>query len=339
MPAIACGNTAMIKTSEMAPHFSRVLVSIVESVFDENEVAIFEGDAAVATELLSLPFDHMFFTGAPSIGKVVMAAAARHLSSVTLELGGKSPVIVDESANIQQAAQTIAWGKCLNNGQTCIAPDHIYVHETVKDRFISALSATLSDWYGEGQRAQQSSIARIINRRHTERVNGLLQDAVNRGATVLYGGATALEDRFISPTLLGDVPGEANIMEEEIFGPLLPVVGFRDLNTVIDTINRQPKPLALYIWGNDRHRIDHIIASTSAGGTCVNHVMAQFLNQSLPFGGVNNSGLGSYHAEWGIRAFSHERAIVEATHFTARFLFPPRVEKLRKPLQWLLRRL
>lgn len=339
VPAIASGNTVMIKTSEMAPNFSKALVNIIESAFEEDEIAIFEGEVNVATALLELPFDHMFFTGAPNIGKVVMTAAAKHLSSVTLELGGKSPIIVDESANLTQAAQTIAWGKYVNNGQTCIAPDHIYVHDSVKTELVAIMSKALSDWYGEGEKAQQSDVARIINRRHTDRVHDLLQDAVNRGAKVLYGGATDLENRFISPTLLSDIPSEARIMEEEIFGPLLPIISYSDLNEVIDTINNGPKPLALYLWSKNKRQVDHIIQSTSAGGTCVNNVMAHFLNQNLPFGGVNNSGIGSYHGKWGVQAFSHERAILETTIFTSKLFFPPAMKKLGGVLQWLIPKL
>ncbi len=339
VPAIACGNTVIIKTSEMAPHFSRVLVSIVRECFDESEIAIFEGDVSVATTLLNLPFDHMFFTGAPNIGKVVMAAAAKHLSSVTLELGGKSPVIVDESADIERAAKTIAWGKYVNNGQTCIAPDHILVHNSVKDEFIKALSQAMNQWYGEGDTAKSSQLARIINERHTQRVIGLLDDAKAKGSRILCGGAVDAQQRFVSPTLLTDIPADAKIMEEEIFGPLLPVMGFDDLDTLIGGLNQKPKPLAIYIWSRDETRVEKIIRQTSAGGTCVNHVMAHFLNQNIPFGGVNNSGIGSYHGEWGIRAFSHERAILKTRIFTASIFFPHRAEKMRKPLQWIMKKL
>ncbi len=339
VPAIACGNTVMIKTSEMAPHFSAVLVTIIRECFNEDEVAIFEGDASVAKALLDLPFDHMFFTGAPGIGKLVMAAAARHLSSVTLELGGKSPIVIDNSADLELAARTIAWGKYINNGQTCIAPDHIYVQNDIKDQFVNAISRALSEWYGEGLQAQQSQLARIINQRHTDRVVGLLENAKALGAKVAYGGAVDREDRFVSPTLLTDIPDNADIMSEEIFGPLLPIIGFNQLDEVIDQINRAPKPLALYIWSRNDNNAEKIIQNTSAGGTCVNHIAAHFLNQNLPFGGVNNSGIGSYHGEWGIRAFSHERAVLKTQFFTAKIFFPPNAEKLRKQLQWVMRKL
>lgn len=339
VPAIACGNTVMIKTSEIAPHLSTVLVKIIREVFDETEVAVFEGDASVAQALLELPFDHCFFTGAPSIGKVVMTAAAKHLTSVTLELGGKSPVVVDQTADIELAAKTIAWGKFINSGQTCIAPDHIHVHESVRERFVECLRANLNAWYGEGGAAKEAALSRVINARHTRRVADLIDDAKARGARVLYGGVVDIDAHFVSPTLLDNLPDDARIMHEEIFGPLLPILPFRTLDEVIGRINAAPKPLALYIWSRDAASADSLIARTSAGGTCVNHIAAHFLHHNLPFGGVNNSGIGSYHGEWGIRAFSHERAIVQTQVLLARMFFPPYKPRIRKVLGWMLKHL
>ncbi|MCY1262330.1 Aldehyde dehydrogenase [compost metagenome] len=339
VPAIACGNTVMIKTSEIAPHLSAVLVRIIREVFDESEVAIFEGDASVAEALLALPFDHSFFTGSPAIGKLVMNAAAKHLTSVTLELGGKSPVVVDQTADIDLAAKTIAWGKFINSGQTCIAPDHIHVHEAVRERFVQCLRNNLDAWYGEGAAAKDAPLSRVINARHTQRVAALIDDARVRGARVLYGGAVDVAAHFVSPTLLDNLPADARIMHEEIFGPLLPILPFRELDEVIERINAAPKPLALYIWSRDKAGTDALIARTSAGGTCVNHVAAHFLHHNLPFGGVNNSGIGSYHGEWGIRAFSHERAIVKTQVLLASLFFPPYTPRLRSILGWLLKHL
>ncbi|WP_439855946.1 aldehyde dehydrogenase family protein [Pseudomonas yamanorum] len=339
IPAIASGNTVMIKTSEIAPYLSAVLVKIIRAVFDETEVAVFEGDASVAQALLELPFDHCFFTGAPSIGKVVMTAAAKHLTSVTLELGGKSPVVVERSADVELAAKTIAWGKFINAGQTCIAPDHIYVHSSIKAQFVERVCAHLDAWYGEGMAAKNAELSRVINVRHSQRVAGLLQDATDRGARVLYGGAVDIEAHFVSPTLLDGIPGDARIMHEEIFGPLLPIISFETVDEVVASINAAPKPLALYIWSKDASSTDSIIARTSAGGTCVNHIAAHFLHHNLPFGGVNNSGIGSYHGEWGIRAFSHERAIVKTQVMMASLFFPPYTPRVRKILGWLLKHL
>lgn len=337
IPAIACGNAVMIKTSEMAPHFSQLLVEIIQSVFAEQEVAIFEGDASVASGLLALPFDHCFFTGSPAIGKVVMGAAAKHLTSVTLELGGKSPVIVDETADIELAAQTIAWAKYINTGQTCIAPDHIYVHESIKDDFVNRFCQHLREWYGEGLSAQNAQLSRSINRRHAERVAHLLDDAVTLGARVLFGGAVDLDNNFISPTLLTDIPSDAAIMSEEIFGALLPIISFSNDETVLEAINKGPKPLAMYIWSKDKARTEKRIANTSSGGVCINHISAHFLHHNLPFGGVNNSGMGSYHGEWGIRAFSHERAILKTQVMTIKMFFPPYTDRITRLLARMLK--
>ncbi|MDI3258137.1 MAG: aldehyde dehydrogenase family protein [Sinobacteraceae bacterium] len=337
VPAVACGNTVIIKTSEVAPHFSRVLVQIIRQAFSEDEVAVFEGDAAVATALLALPFDHCFFTGAPAIGKVVMQAAAKHLTSVTLELGGKSPTIIDRTADLKTAVQTIAWGKFINSGQTCIAPDHIYVHEEVKDEVCDLFRECLARWYGEGETAKEAELARVINERHTRRIAGLIEDAKNRGARLVFGGTVDVAAHFVSPTLLTDVPTDAAIMREEIFGPVLPIIPFRSVDEVVENINRSPKPLAMYIWTRDGAMAESIIERTSAGATCINNVGVHFLHHNLPFGGVNNSGIGSYHGEWGIRAFSHERAILKTRFLTVRMFFPPYGPRLRRIINFALR--
>lgn len=337
VPAIASGNTVIIKASEVAPHFSAVMTTIIREIFTEDEVAIVEGDASIATALLALPFDHIFFTGSPQIGKVVMSAAAKNLASVTLELGGKCPVIVDASADIDLAVKTIAWAKYANSGQTCIAPDHIYVHASVNTELVEGFKSHLNALYGEGEKAKKAALGRIINQRHTQRINGLLSDATRRGAKVLYGGAVDVDAHFVSPTLIGNIPDDADIMREEIFGPLLPIIEFTNINTVIDSINAAPKPLALYIWSRDDRQIERIIADTSAGGTCINHQSIHFLHHNLPFGGVNNSGIGSYHGEWGIRAFSHERAIVRTNFMLARVLFPPYTSVTRHIVNFILK--
>ena len=338
VPAIASGNTVMIKTSEMAPKFSAIMVRIISQSFPEDEVAIFEGDASVATELLSLPFDHMFFTGAPSIGKIVMGAAAKHLSSVTLELGGKSPTIIDATADLEMAVKTIAWGKFINSGQTCIAPDHIYVHEAAHDKVVSLFRHWIGKWYGEGEAAKAGDFTRIINQRHSRRVAELVEDAVSRGASVLSGGTIDIPQNFVSPTLLGDIPTDAKIMHEEIFGPVLPIIKFREIDDVVDRINAAPKPLALYIWSQTERNIERICQQTSAGATCINHVGVHFLHHNLPFGGVNNSGIGSYHGEWGIRAFSHERAFLRTRVMLAKLFFPPYTPRIRRIVRWISQR-
>ncbi|MYN44690.1 aldehyde dehydrogenase family protein [Pseudoduganella sp. FT93W] len=324
--ALAAGNTAMIKPSEMTPAVSALMARIIADIFPPEEVALFEGSQPTAQALLDLPFDHIFFTGSPAVGKLVMAAAARHLSSVTLELGGKSPTIVDASANLTLAAETLMWGKFLNNGQTCVAPDHVYVHASVKSAFVQACRNVLQQRYGADGSARLNSpdLTRIVNRRHTERVAGLLTDALQRGAVLSAGGLTDLDQCYVAPTLLEDIPADANIMSEEIFGPLLPIIAYDDIDQVIASINAAPKPLALYVWSTRNEQIRQIVAQTSSGGVCVNHCVAHFAHGNLPFGGVNNSGIGSAHGEYGFKAMSHERAVLRATPLMLiKLFFPP----------------
>lgn len=311
--AIAAGNTAIVKPSELTPSISAVISKIVRESFSEDEVAIFEGETEVSQALQKLPFDHIFFTGSPAIGKLVMSAAAKNLSSVTLELGGKSPVIVDASANLKLAASNMMWSKFANAGQTCIAPDYVYVEDSVKDKLIEACRKELKKAYGESLNDQLGSpyLAHIVNERHTQRLQSLFDDAVVNGARVLIGGQSSEKNCFIQPTLLDNVASGSRILEEEIFGPLLPIIGFKDLDAVISEINRGEKPLALYIYSKNKTAINQILSQTSSGGACVNHSLMQFLHANLPFGGVNNSGLGNAHGIYGFKAFSHERGIVK----------------------------
>lgn len=329
--AIAAGNTAIIKPSEMTPHASAVIAKIIREVFSEDEVALFEGEADVAQTLLDLPFDHIFFTGSPAVGKIVMAAAAKHLTSVTLELGGKSPTIVDESADLASAAQNILWAKFTNNGQTCIAPDHIYVHSSVKKEFLQHCVSALETAYGtDAEKINSPCLARIVNDRHTARVKSLLDDATTLGARVVTGGQINESRRYIAPTLLDDIPENAKIMSEEIFGPLLPIISYDNLDTVIARINAEPKPLALYIWSRNQSNINKVMQQTTSGGACINHCVVQFLHGNLPFGGVNNSGIGSGHGHHGFLAFSHERAVVRTQIMLAKMFFPPYTDRTRK---------
>jgi aldehyde dehydrogenase (NAD+) len=331
--ALAAGNTVIIKPSEMMPNVSAVMADVIQDVFSSNEVALFEGGLATAEALLALPFDHIFFTGSPMVGKVVMAAAAKNLTSVTLELGGKSPTIIDETANLQVAAETLMWGKFLNNGQTCVAPDYIYVHNAVKDAFIDACRSVIQARYGLTPSEQKSSLdlTRIVNQRHTQRVAGLLNDAVEKGAKVMTGGEVDIERCYVAPTILDQVPANAHILSEEIFGPVLPIIGYSDIDTVIAEINANPKPLALYVWSYNDDVVQKVVTRTSSGGVCINHCLMQFVHGNLPFGGVNNSGIGNSHGHFGFKAFSHERAVVKASKLMmVRLFFPPYDESRRK---------
>ncbi len=335
--AIAAGNCVILKPSELAPHSSAVMRQIVTECFPPGEVSIFEGDATVAQELLSMPFNHVFFTGSTQVGKIVMRAAAEHLASVTLELGGKSPVVVDETANLDTAAAKIMWIKLVNAGQTCIAPDYVLVHESVHDALLEKMKAKVKQFYGNTPAAIQQGpdLCRIINGRHFTRVKGLLDDAVQRGANLVLGGETAENEQYIAPAILTAVPEEAQIWEEEIFGPLLPIRKYDTLEHAISYINSKPKALAMYLFSADDRRVSKIIAETRAGGVTVNDCGPHFYNSELPFGGSNNSGTGKCHGEFGFLEFTNQRGVLYQARWmpTTDFFLPPYGGKLR---QWLL---
>lgn len=323
--ALAAGNSVIIKPSEMTPNASRVIAQIVREAFTPDLVTVIEGDAGTAQRLLSLPFDHIFFTGSPAIGRVVMDAAAKNLASVTLELGGKSPTIVGPNANIKKAARNIVWGKFANNGQTCIAPDHVFVHRDVVAAFNAAVQAEVGRVYGKTLEAQKATpdYCRIVNARHFGRIHALIEDARAKGARILQGGQTDATQNFVAPTLIADVSDDMEITREELFGPILPIIEYVDLDKVIDRINANPKPLALYIFDKSKSFAGEIIARTSSGAVGVNMTVVHFLHPNLPFGGVNNSGIGAAHGEYGFRAFSHEKAVIEERHSITHMLFPP----------------
>lgn len=323
--AIAAGNSVIIKPSEVTPNAARVIVQIVREAFTPDLVTVIEGGADVAQRLLALPFDHIFFTGSPAIGRIVMEAAAKNLASVTLELGGKSPTIVGPNANIKKAARNIVWGKFANNGQTCIAPDHVFVHRDVAPTFNAAMQAEIGRIYGKTLEAQKATpdYCRIVNAGHFSRVRGLIEDARTKGAQILQGGQTDVTQNFVAPTLIANVSDDMDITREELFGPILPILEYVDLEKVIDRINAAPKPLALYIFDKKESFAREIIARTSSGAVGVNLTVVHFLHPNLPFGGVNNSGIGAAHGEYGFTAFSHEKAVMEEKHSITHMLFPP----------------
>ncbi len=328
--AIAAGNCVILKPSEMTPNCASVMRDIVGELFDENEAAIFEGGVEVSTALLELPFNHIFFTGAPSVGKIVMTAAAKNLASVTLELGGKSPTIVDETANIKLAARMIAWGKFGNNGQICIAPDYVFVHESKHDELAEALSRQLVEFYGAEPETSES-YARIVNQRHFDRIIGYIEDAVKKGAKLIAGGKGDREKHFIEPTLIEDVPVDSELMTNEIFGPVLPLFPYRNLNEPIEFIESREKPLALYIYSKNGRNIDRIVDNTRAGGTCINNNDVHFFNSNLPFGGVNNSGIGKGHGHFGFKEFSNARGVLKQVLPSAlQLMMPPYNDFKRK---------
>ena len=340
--AIAAGCTAMLKPSEMTPCLSLVLDEIVQATFEEDEISLFQGDASVSQKLLEQPFDHIFYTGNPEIGKVVMAAAAKNLTSVTLELGGKSPVIVDRDADVQQVAERVSAGKFLNCGQTCVAPDYILVHESQQQGLIDAFEGVVEKTWRQhsGTVEKSSDYGRIVNNRHYNRVSSLIADATASGATIAVGGAENGDDNFIEPTVLKDVPRDAKIMSEEIFGPVLPLVTYNDLDDALGYINDKPKPLALYVFSKLKATADKVLHVTSAGGTSINNVMIHGMNPHLPFGGVNNSGMGKTNGYYGFLEFTNQKAVAEQKWGVnpLGLLTPPYTEKMKNVLNLLIKR-
>ena len=304
--SISAGCTAMLKPSPYVPNVSRVLTEMIRSTFSEEYIAIVEGNREVNKMLLAERWDMIFFTGSPALGKMVMEAAAKHLTPVVLELGGKSPCIIDKSADLKVAAKRVAWGKALNAGQTCIAPDYLMIHEDVKDKFLKRL---VKEWKHlltkDPQRAKH--FVRIVNDKALERLIGYLKDG-----NIYHGGIYDCKERYMSPTILTDVSPEAPVMQEEIFGPIFPVLTFNKIEEVTEFVANREKPLALYYFGK---KGDYILRHTISGGTCINDVIMHIVNGNMPFGGVGNSGMGSYHGKDSFMAFSHRRAVVSTPTF------------------------
>lgn len=332
--AIAAGNCVVLKPSELSPATSAVVAKLVEDCFDQEEVCCFEGGAETASELLQLPFDHIFFTGSTAIGKIVMQAAAKSLASVTLELGGKSPVVIHASADLKKTAEKIAWGKLINAGQTCIAPDYVLIPEHLMEIFAKYyISAAETLFYSGSSSPNLDVYAKIINEKHFKRLCGLIADATDKGAKLIYGGHVQSETLTIGPAILLNPSLDSGLMQEEIFGPLLPVIPYNNLTEAIAIINAKSKPLALYIFSKDAHVTKKIIRETSSGGICVNEVLVHISNPNLPFGGVGTSGMGSCHGHHGFKAFSHERSVVfQSGPNLTRLIYPPYSSK-----QWLLK--
>lgn len=309
--AIAAGNAVIIKPSELSPATSAFLSKMVSEIFHEDEVAVFEGEVDTAQELLKLPFDHIFFTGSTAVGKIVMKAAAEHLSSVTLELGGKSPVVIDNDVKIKDAGRRVAWGKYLNCGQTCVAPDYVLVNKDRHDEFIKSLFESIQSFYGTPENWKTNrDIARIINKKHYERLIDLLQDAVEKGARISIGGDRDETENYISPTVLTGVTADMKIMQSEIFGPILPVLSVDNTDDAVRFIQERPHPLALYVFSNNEATAQRVIEETNAGGSCINDTILHLVNPHLPFGGVGESGMGNYHGRHSFKTFSHERSVL-----------------------------
>jgi len=307
---LAAGNCAIIRTNELTPRTSAVIADVIRDAFSEEVVAVFEGGVELADQLLELPVDHIFFTGSAAVGRRVMAAAATHLATVTLELGGKNPVIVDKNADIADAAGKIAFMRNINSGQVCLCPENVFVHEESLDRFLAVAKATYeASFYVDGE-LNQDAQGKIVNGPNFARVKGYLDDAISKGARVAVGGGVREETLGVEPTVLVDVPGDAAILHEEVFGPILSVFTYSDVAQVYSTLHAQPKPLAMYIFSSDDAFIDDVLANTTSGGVTVNSCMMHFAEKNLPFGGVNQSGIGAYRGIHGFRELSHARSVL-----------------------------
>ena len=306
--AIAAGNTAVIKASAYTPKTSACIKALIGEAFEESFVAVVEGGRQENQALLDQKFDYIFFTGSVSVGRLVMKKAAEHLTPVSLELGGKSPVLVDRTADLELTARRIAFGKYLNAGQTCVAPDYLLIEKGLKERFLPMVRSCIEEFFPDGD-FHDSPV--IVNQKHFQRVNALITDGIVKGDTVYFGGTSDLETRFIQPTILDNVTFDSPIMQEEIFGPVLPVIEFESLSWAIDKIKSRPRPLALYLFTNDRAVRKRILSEVSYGGGCINDTIIHLATPYMGFGGVGESGMGSYHGRKSFDTFTHYKSIIE----------------------------
>ena len=319
--SFAAGNVVALKPSEVSSHTTALIARELPKYIDERALAIFEGDAAMSTALLKQPFDHIFFTGSTEVGRVVMRAAAEHLTPVLLELGGKSPAIVTKDANIEVAANRIAWGKTFNTGQTCIAPDYVLVDESRRDELIDGITSAWETFYGKTA-STSADFGRIVNERHHQRLTGLLDELGTSAIT--YGGDHDIDSLYLAPTIVVDPPRDSSLMTNEIFGPILPIITMHDVTESIQFVNERPKPLALYVFSESSQTVDRVLEQTSSGGACTNHTLLHFVPPDLPFGGVGPSGTGRYHGKSGFDAFSNAKGVLsKPTRGENNLMYPP----------------
>ena len=323
--AISAGNCVVLKTSPSAPATAKVMDSIISACFSPDYVSIFHGNREMNQLLLSQRFDYIFYTGSPAVGKVVMKAAAEHLTPITLELGGKSPCIVDKNADIRTAARRIMWGKTINAGQTCIAPDYLFVHKSIKNTFITALQEAVHMMFGDNPQAAPD-YPRIVSPTAMQRLIGY----IDKG-NIVFGGRYDLADKYIEPTVVDNLTADAGLLSEEIFGPIFPLMTFDDIQEVITYINEREKPLALYFFSKDKQAVHKILGQTSSGSVCINDTIIYVANHRLPFGGVGNSGMGAYHGKYSFDTFTHKKATVVSS-FSVDFpiKYPPYKGKFEK---------
>jgi aldehyde dehydrogenase (NAD+) len=324
--AIAAGNCAILKPSEIAPATSALLAEHLPRYLDDRDVAVVEGGPAETTALLAERFDHIFYTGGGNVARIVMEAAAKHLTPVTLELGGKSPCIVDQNVDIETTARRIVWGKFYNAGQTCVAPDYVLVHQAVEEALLTRMKAVIDEFFGPDPRSSPD-LGRIVNLRHHRRLMNLLAGS----GEIFCGGQADESERYIAPTILRNVPRDSPVMGEEIFGPILPVLRVGGIDEAIAQVSARPKPLALYVFTRDVQAERRVLERTSSGGVTVNHTLLHLAVPALPFGGVGASGIGAYHGKHGFDAFSHRKAVLEKPMWPdLKFIYPPYDESKRK---------
>jgi aldehyde dehydrogenase (NAD+) len=329
--AMAAGNCAIIKPSELAPHTSSIIARIIENTFPKEYICVVEGDVQTTTALLQQKVDYIFFTGSTHVGKIVMEAAAKHLTPVTLELGGKSPCIVHADANLKLAAKRIVWGKFLNAGQTCVAPDYVLVQEDVKDMLIEELTYYIHNFYGENP-IESKDYTHIVNDRHFERLLSYLQEG-----RILTGGRSDTQSRAIEPTILDQIRWDSSVMQDEIFGPILPILGYKTIDQVIGMVKARPKPLALYLFTRDKAIEHQVLQQLSYGGGCINDTVFHIAQPNLPFGGVGDSGIGGYHGKHGFELFSHKKSVLKhTTLFDLPFRYHTSPNALKR-IKWFLR--
>ncbi|WP_370226240.1 aldehyde dehydrogenase [Mesoflavibacter sp.] len=331
--AVAAGNTVVLKPSELTPNTSALLTKIIKNVFPPEFVTVVEGGVDTSTKLLDQVWDYIFFTGSVGVGKIVAKAAAPNLTPITLELGGKNPCIIDKTANIKLTVKRIVWGKFINAGQTCIAPDYILIDASIKNKFYEVLKDELITIYSKNPE-KSSDFARIINKKNFNRLSEMLTNE-----NCVIGGQTNMEDLYISPTIIDEPSLNSKVMEDEIFGPILPVTSFKNLNEVHKIINRYPKPLSLYVFSTNTTQAKKLIKEFSFGGGCINDTVVHFANHKLPFGGVGNSGIGAYHGKYTFDTFSHKKAIVKKANWLdipLRYApYSGKLKKLKYLLKWI----
>lgn len=325
--AIAAGNCTVLKPSELTPNCEQLIVRMIAELFPPEEITVITGGVEETTQLLELKWDHIFFTGSPQVGKIVMKAASNHLTPVTLELGGKNPVIVDATANLKDTAQKLIWGKVLNNGQSCVSPNYVLVHAKIKAKLTVELKKEFAKMYGKTKEEveRNNALTRVVNKRHFKRITSLIDSSIKQGANVVIGNSTNPDDNYISPTILDNVTTNSAIFKDEIFGPVLPLMEFQSIDEALSIINKEEAPLALYIFSSSRKNTKNIINNTSAGTTAINETTIQFIHGNLPFGGNGHSGIGRSHGKYGFNAFSNERAILKQRRgfTTIKLIYPP----------------